>query len=406
MADADKSDVAKREEAILAFWKENKVFEKTLEKDAPKGEFVFYDGPPFATGTPHSGSLLSSVSKDVIPRYKTMRGFRVRRRWGWDTHGLPIESLVEKKLGLKNKKEILAVGIETFNETARAMVLEYVHEWKRYVERVGRWVDFDNSYKTMDNTFIESVWWGLKKIHEKGNLYEGRKVLMYCPHCETPLAKAEIAMDNTYKDVTEEAVTVKFKVKNPEKHSLPENTFVLAWTTTPWTLPGNVALAVGPEIIYSVVRVGDENLILANERLSVLKDAPQNILKEVQGKDLVGVAYEPLYEIGKVKTHPSEKKWTVLSADFVTTTDGTGVVHTAVIYGEDDYQLGLKEGLPMVPLLNPNGTYNADAPEFLHGQYIKKAEAVIKADLESRGLLFAKESNTHSYPHQLLHHRR
>lgn len=399
MADADKSDVAKREEAILAFWKENKVFEKTLEKDAPKGEFVFYDGPPFATGTPHSGSLLSSVSKDVIPRYKTMRGFRVRRRWGWDTHGLPIESLVEKKLGLKNKKEILAVGIEKFNETARAMVLEYVHEWKRYVERVGRWVDFDNSYKTMDNTFIESVWWGLKQIHEKGNLYEGRKVLMYCPHCETPLAKAEIAMDNTYKDVTEEAVTVKFKVKNPEKHSLPENTFVLAWTTTPWTLPGNVALAVGSEIIYSVVRVGDENLILANERLSALKDVPQNILKEVQGKELVGIEYEPLYEIGKVKTHTSEKKWTVLSADFVTTTDGTGVVHTAVIYGEDDYQLGLKEGLPMIPLLNPNGTYNTDAPEFLHGQYIKKAEAVIKTDLESRGLLFAKESNTHSYPH-------
>jgi len=398
MAEDSKSDVAKREEEILKFWQENRVFEKTLEKEAPKGEFVFYDGPPFATGTPHSGSLLSSVSKDVVPRYKTMRGYRVRRRWGWDTHGLPIESLVEKKLGLKNKKEILAIGIEKFNETARSMVLEYVSEWKRYVERVGRWVDFDNSYKTMDNTFIESVWWALKKIHDKGRLYEGRKVLMYCPHCETPLAKAEIAMDNTYKDITEEAVTVRFQVKEPEKYGLPQNTFILAWTTTPWTLPGNVALAVGPDIVYSLVRQGEENLIVASERRSAL-GIDGNLLKEVKGSDLIGVAYEPLYAIENVKSHESSKKWTVLSADFVTTTDGTGIVHTAVIYGEDDYGLGLKEGLPMVPLLNPNGTYNDDAPEFLRGKYIKKAEVDIKADLESRGLLFRKENNTHSYPH-------
>jgi isoleucyl-tRNA synthetase len=398
MADADKSDVAKREEVILAFWKEKKVFEKTLEKEAPKGEFVFYDGPPFATGTPHSGSLLSSVCKDVIPRYKTMRGYFVRRRWGWDTHGLPIESLVEKKLGLKNKKEILALGIEKFNETARGMVLEYVSEWKRYVERVGRWVDFDNSYKTLDNTFIESVWWALSEIHKKGRLYEGRKVLMYCTHDETPLAKAEIAMDETYKDITEETVTAKFKVKNPSAHGLPENTFILAWTTTPWTLPGNVGLAVGSDIIYSVLRVGEENLILASERMSVLKDTPMNVLKEIKGEELIGIEYEPLYAIAKVAKHTG-KKWSVLPADFVTTEEGTGVVHTAVIYGEDDYQLGLKEGLPMVPLLNPNGTYNSDAPDFLHGKYIKKAEADIKADLESRGLIFSKENHTHRYPH-------
>src|SRR3989338_4347308 len=192
----EKSEVAKREGAILAFWTQERIFEKSLEKESHKGEFVFYDGPPFATGLPHPGHFLSSTSKDLIPRYKTMRGYRVRRRWGWDTHGLPIESLVEKKLGLKNKKEILTLGIEKFNETARAMVLEYVHDWKRYIVRLGRWVDFDNSYKTMDNSFIESVWWALKEIHKKGRLYEGRKVLMYCPHCETPLAKAEIAMDN------------------------------------------------------------------------------------------------------------------------------------------------------------------------------------------------------------------
>lgn len=396
MADTDKSEAAKREEEILAFWKEKGVFEKTLSKDAPKGEFVFYDGPPFATGLPHSGSLLSSVSKDLIPRYKTMRGYRVRRRWGWDTHGLPIESLVEKKLGLKNKKEILEIGIEKFNETARSMVLEYVHDWKRYVERVGRFVDFDNSYKTMDNTFIESVWWGLKEIHKKGRLYEGRKVLMYCPHCETPLAKAEIAMDNTYKDVTEETATVAFKVVDAKESGLPENTYLLAWTTTPWTLPGNVALAVGNDIGYGVYQKDGKYLVAAKERAEAL--GLTTLTQEILGSALVGVTYEPLYEIQKAARHTG-KKWEVLSADFVTTTDGTGIVHTAVIYGEDDYQLGVKEGLPMVPILNPNATYNDDAPQFLRGKYIKKAEGEIKADLESRGLLFAREMHTHSYPH-------
>ena len=391
-----KSDVARREEEILAFWKENQIFEKTLEKPAPKGEFVFYDGPPFATGLPHQGSLLSSVSKDVIPRYKTMRGYKVRRRWGWDTHGLPIESLVEKELGLKSKKDILELGVETFNEKARSMVLGYVEDWKRYVERVGRFVDFDNSYKTMDNSFIESVWWGLSEIHKKGRLYEGRKVLMYCPHCETPLAKAEIAMDNTYKDITEEALTVKFKVVDPASKGLPENTHILAWTTTPWTLPGNVGLAVGPDIDYVVVRVDGTPLVLAKERMEAY--GLTEFEKEMKGSDLVGISYEPLYEVAKAKAHAG-KKWEVLPADFVTTTDGTGVVHTAVIYGEDDFQLGLKEGLPMVPLLNPNATYNADAPEFLQGQYIKKAEPIIKEDLESRGLMFQKAPNTHSYPH-------
>jgi isoleucyl-tRNA synthetase len=419
MADMpEKSEVAKREEEILAFWEREQIFQKSLDKKAPKGEFTFYDGPPFATGLPHPGHFLSSTSKDLIPRYKTMRGYRVRRRWGWDTHGLPIESLVEKKLGLKNKKEILTLGIEKFNETARAMVLDYVHDWKRYIVRLGRWVDFDNSYKTMDNSFIESVWWGLKEIHKKGRLYEGRKVLMYCPHCETPLAKAEIAMDNTYKDIVEEAVTVKFKIKNPEKYNLPENTFLLAWTTTPWTLPGNVALAVGKDIEYVVLKaykntkifgVNDEtpllegvkegNYIIAKERLEpIQKELGGTVVKTILGEELVGIEYEPLYEIEKVKAYKG-KKWQVLSANFVTTEEGTGIVHTAVIYGEDDYNLGLKEGLPMVPILNANATYNDDAPEFVRGEYIKKAEVKIKEDLESRGLLFAKAPHTHSYPH-------
>ncbi|MES2225416.1 MAG: class I tRNA ligase family protein [Patescibacteria group bacterium] len=413
---SEKSDAARREEEVLKFWQEKHIFQKSLEKEAPNGEFVFYDGPPFATGLPHSGSLLSSVSKDVFPRYKTMRGYHVRRRWGWDTHGLPIESAVEKKLGLKNKKDILEIGVETFNETARSMVLAYVADWKRYVERVGRFVDFDNSYKTLDPSFMESVWWALATIHKKGNLYEGRKVLMYCPHCETPLAKAEIAMDNTYKDVTEEAVTAKFKVKDPASHGLPENTYLLAWTTTPWTLPGNVALAVGPDIEYVLFENGALNqlikdnpggeeeppsFIVAKERVEDSDfsrwEFPET-KRTFRGSELVGIEYEPLYALPKVASFEG-KKWQVLPADFVNTEDGTGIVHTAVIYGEDDYQLGLSEGLPMVPILNPNATYNDDAPEFIRGQYIKKAEALIKGDLEERGLLFAKAPYTHSYPH-------
>ena len=405
-----KSDTARKEEEVLAFWQKEQIFEKTLAKPSPKGEFVFYDGPPFATGLPHSGSLLSSVSKDVIPRYKTMRGYNVRRRWGWDTHGLPIENLVEKRLGLKNKREILTLGIEKFNETARSLVLEYVHDWKRYVDRVGRWVEFDNSYKTMDATFTESVWWALKKIYDKGNLYEGRKVLMYCPHCETPLAKAEIAMDNTYKDVTEEAVTVKFKVKEPQKHGLPENTYLLAWTTTPWTLPGNVALAVGKETPVNSFRyiAWEENgeTMVASAAYYVKQkgaDVPEGA-RLLAPDELIGIKYEPLYALDMAKVPESEcAKFThayqVYPADFVTTEEGTGIVHTAVIYGEDDYQLGLREHLPMVPLLNPNATYNEAAPAFLHGEYIKKAEPLIKEDLENRGLLAAKAPNTHSYPH-------
>lgn len=402
-----KTETAKREEEILAFWNENKIFEKSLQKSSPKGEFVFYDGPPFATGLPHSGSLLSSVIKDVMPRYKTMRGYHVRRRWGWDTHGLPIESIIEKKLGLKTKKDILDIGVERFNEAARATVLEYVSEWQRYVERVGRWVDFENSYKTMDNSYIESVWWGLKKIHDDGRLYEGKKVLMYCPHCETPLAKAEIAMDNTYKDITEEAVTVSFRVTNPEAYDLPQNTFILAWTTTPWTLPGNVALAVGDDIEYGVYEMDGNFYLAAKERAAMLglehdvddtEKTNNTYALSRKGKEFVGITYEPLFTIEKVAAYdgPAHE---VVSADFVSTEEGTGIVHTAVMYGEDDFILGKEKGLPMVQLLNPNGTYNDDTPGFIRGKFIKDAERDIKKDLEERDLLFEKKNHTHSYPH-------
>ncbi|TSC87058.1 MAG: isoleucyl-tRNA synthetase [Parcubacteria group bacterium Gr01-1014_8] len=399
----EKSETAKREEEVLKFWKENTIFEKSLKKRAPKGEFVFYDGPPFATGLPHTGSLLSSIIKDVVPRYKTMRGYVVQRRWGWDCHGLPIESLIEKRLNLKTKKDILDIGIDTFNEAARASVMEFEHEWEKYVDRVGRWVDFKNSYKTMDNSYIESVWWALKQLYEKSLLYEGNKVLMYCPHCETPLAKAEIAMDHTYKDITEEAVTVRFKIKRPSRYGLPENTHFLAWTTTPWTLPGNVGLAVGPGISYVLVPESGGMAIVAKDRLDILKKSARprvsvDMGREYKGSELVGMEYEPLYDVVSVIRHGGNKH-VVLPADFVSTEEGTGVVHTAVMYGEDDFALGQKENLPKVQLLNPNGTYNKEAPAFLQGKYIKEAERDIKRDLESRGLLFERENHTHSYPH-------
>jgi len=397
MSDTKKTETAKKEEEVLAFWNEQKIFEKSLEKPSPKGEFVFYDGPPFATGLPHHGHLLGSTSKDLFGRYKTMRGYHVRRRWGWDTHGLPIESKVEEKLGLKSKKDILDIGVEKFNKEARAMVLEYVSEWKRYVDRLGRWVDFDNSYKTFDPTYTESVWWALKKIHTNGHLYEGYKVLMYCPHCETPLAKAEIAMDNTYKDVTDETVTVKFRVLDIDRLALKKPVFILAWTTTPWTLPGNVALAVGTDIDYAIVDAGDEYLIVARERAEALGLSLEGA-EYKKGSELVGLLYEPLYTIEKAKQHTG-KRYQVVAADFVTTSDGTGVVHTAVMYGEDDFELGKKENLPMVQLLNTDGTFNADAPEFIQGMYFKKGGKFVTADLESRELLFKKEPYVHSYPH-------
>lgn len=389
---AEKSERAQKEEVILQFWKENNVFQKSLEKDSPKGEFVFYDGPPFATGLPHAGSLLSSIIKDVIPRYKTMNGYHVRRRWGWDCHGLPIENMIEKELGIKDKTEIESkVGVKVFNEACRASVLRYARDWKHYVDRIGRWVEYDNAYKTMDNSYIESVWNALKTIDQKGLLYEGRKVLLYCPRCETPIAKAEIAMDNSYKNVTEESVYVKFKVKGRE------NFYLLAWTTTPWTLPGNVALAVGADIDYVEAKKGEETLIVAKERLSIFS-GEYKIIRELKGRELIGFQYDPVYEIS-AEEESGKKGWFVVEGDFVTTEEGAGIVHLAPLYGEDDYSLGIKHDLPMVELLDRAGHFNKKAPEFIRGQYFKKAEKYIKEDLEKRHLLFEKQVYTHPYPH-------
>ncbi|MEK6902874.1 MAG: class I tRNA ligase family protein, partial [archaeon] len=244
------------------FWTKNKIFEKSVSQRPEGKQKIFYDGPPFATGLPHYGHILGLTIKDLFPRYWTMNGFRVERRWGWDCHGLPVENIVEKKLGLKDKKQIEEIGAAAFNEACRSQVMEYVHDWKKTVLRMGKWIDLDNAYKTMDNTYMESVWWAFQKLYEAGKIYEGKKILMYCPRCQTPLAKAEIQMDNSYKDVTEPSVTVKFPVKNQP------NTFLLAWTTTPWNLLGTVALAMNGQLEYVKIKVKDEYYILVQDRLN------------------------------------------------------------------------------------------------------------------------------------------
>ena len=393
-------NLADLEKETLAFWDKHKIFEKSLEKTADGKPFTFYDGPPFATGLPHYGHILASTIKDVVPRYQTMHGRFVRRRWGWDCHGLPIEEIVERKLGISGKKQIEEVGIKTFNETCRSMVLQYVSEWRSMVHRVARWVDFDNSYKTMDSDYMESVWWAFKQIYDKGLIYEGRKVLLYCPRCETPVSNFEVAMDNSYKDVAEESVFVKFKVKSGQKigNHIAEPSdviYILAWTTTPWTLPGNIALAVGSGIEYRAVSHGGEYIIVAADRLKDLGLEDPGAEHALTGAQLVGLEYEPLFEVPSMK---SEKSYKVYAADFVTTEEGTGIVHTAVVYGEDDYALGVREELPVVPLLNERGIFNDKAPELVRGQYFKKTDAIVIADLESRNLLFKKMMHTHSYP--------
>lgn len=432
-------DFPKLEEEILKFWEKEKIFEKSLAATKNGKPFTFYDGPPFATGLPHYGHILASTIKDVIPRYQTMRGRYVRRRWGWDCHGLPIEEIVERELKISGKKQIEAIGIKKFNETCRRQVLQYVAEWRKTVRRIARWVEFDDSYKTMDRDYMESVWWAFKQIYEKGLVYEGRKVLLYCPRCETPISNFEVAMDNSYQDVTEEAVTVKFRLKkdpviarSQQATKQPQrdrrgadaprddargDTYLLAWTTTPWTLAGNVALAVGKEIDYVLVESGGENYIIAKDRLPVilegakglvgsrdsiaplaagLQNDTNGVIAEFKGRALVGIAYEPFYEVPEMQT---PEAYHVYAADFVNTEEGTGIVHTAVVYGEDDYNLGVKVGLPVVPLLDEKGKFNDKAPELVRGQYFKDSEKSIKADLEQRGLLFNKEPHLHSYPH-------
>lgn len=377
---------SQREEKVLQFWKENKIFEKTLEKKSPKGNFVFYEGPPTANGKPGIHHLESRAFKDAIPRYKTMRGFHVPRKAGWDTHGLPVELEVEKKIGSKSKKDIEAYGIARFNEECRKSVLAYIDEWSRFTERIGYWVNLNDAYFTYDNSYIESVWKVISHVEKRKLLYKDYKVVPWCPRCGTALSSHELAQG--YQDVKDLSLYVKFKLIG-----FP-NAYFLAWTTTPWTLPGNLALAVGPDITYVEAKVGDEIYVLAKNRLSILTE-PYEIVAEHKGSEMVGMAYEPIYNFIK----PTEKTFKVYSADFVTTEDGTGIVHTAVMYGQEDFELGTKIGLPKQHLVDDTGHFKQDAGFLVGKSVIEESTAVeILKDLQSRGLLFKKESYTHSYP--------
>lgn len=406
-----KQNLPKMEEEILKFWNENKIFEKSLEIRKDNQKYSFYDGPPFATGTPHYGHLVGSAMKDVVPRYWTMRGFYVERKWGWDCHGLPIENIVEKEFGSKAKSDIEKMGVEKFNDLCRSKVLTYVEEWKKIINRMGRWADMENAYKTMDITYMESVWWVFKQLWDKGLIYEGYRSMHICPRCETTLSQQEVS--EGYITIKDLSATAKFELIDE-----PGN-FILAWTTTPWTLIANVALAINPEIIYVYVEVvdlnkdveneGDEIFIVAKDKINELFSGKQfNIIREVLGKDLVGKKYKPPFDFycneKSDKIENFENGWRIYDADFVTTEDGTGVVHIAPAFGEDDLFLGQKNKLPFIQHIGIDGKIKEDAKEFA-GMYVKNIEDHMQTDIEivkylaGKKLLFSKEKYEHSYPH-------
>lgn len=395
-----KQNLPEMEEEVLKFWEKNKIFEKSIENRAEAPLYVFYDGPPFATGLPHHGHLLSSTSKDVVPRYWTMKGYRVPRRWGWDTHGLPIENIVEKKFGYKGKKEI-EENIEEFNEKARNTVLQFAHEWRKTIRRIGRWVDFDNSYKTMDATFMESVWWGFKELYKKGLVYKDSRISLFCSRCSTPLSNFEIAMDNSYKDDKDVSVYIRFKVKS--KDSEWKNTSLLVWTTTPWTLPGNVALAINPDFKYVCIpdpEIENHWLVLEYRRFLKLLEKeffPEDYkkLKSSQidifnGKEILGMEYEPIFK------HNIENGYRVVAGNFVNTEDGSGVVHLAPAFGEDDFQARRDNNLPIIENVDDEG-------KFTEGEWkginVWEANFKVVGYLKDSGFLFKKENIIHSYPH-------
>ena len=385
-----------KEKEVLEFWEKNKIFEKSIEQRPKTKSYVFYDGPPFATGLPHYGHILASLIKDVVPRYWTMKGFRVERRWGWDCHGLPVENLIEQELGLKNKKDIEKIGIEKFNQACRACVLRYVDEWKKVIPRIGRWVDMDNPYKTMDFNYMESIWWVFKQLWDKGLIYRDYKSMHICPRCGTTLSNFEVTQG--YKDVEDLSVTIKFKLIDKE------NTFVLAWTTTPWTLPGNVALAVCKDIKYVKIQIKNEFYLLAKDRLNVIKDE-YKIIEEIKGKDLVGLEYEPLFDYFSKEDDLEDKEngWKIYDADFVSIEEGTGIVHIAPAFGEDDLKLGQLKKLPFVQHVDESGCFIDEVTEWA-GKEVKPKNNISKIDseiiiwLEQKNRLFSKEKIIHSYP--------
>jgi isoleucyl-tRNA synthetase len=373
------------ERAILKFWQENRIFERSIEERDENNPFVFFEGPPTANGRPGIHHVISRTVKDAVCRLKTMQGFRVERKAGWDTHGLPVEIEVEKALGLDGKDQVLEYGIAKFNAKCKESVWSYKQEWDELTRRIGFWVDLEHPYITYTNEYIESVWWIIKEFWKKQLLYQGFKILPYCPHCETPLSSHEVSQG--YEEVKDPSVYVKVKIKGEE------NTYFLVWTTTPWTLISNVALAFHPEVQYVKVRHNEENLILAQARLGVLQ-GEYEILAEYTGADLAGKEYEPLYTF----VVPPKRAYYAALADFVTTTDGSGIVHIAPAFGEDDYQLGLKYDLPVVQPVDKSGKFTSEITPWA-GQFVKDADKGIIADLKSRKILYRTEPILHSYPH-------
>src|SRR5688572_15057774 len=382
---SDKVSLPDLEKDVLSHWESSDLFKKSLDarKDAP--DYTFYEGPPTANGRPGIHHVFARTIKDLVCRYRTMRGFQVHRKAGWDTHGLPVEIEVEKKLGLKHKGEIETYGIAKFNAECRKSVFEYKGLWEDLTARMGYWIDMEHPYITCENEYIESVWWALDRFFKEGFIYQGFKIQLYCPRCGTPLSSHEVSQG--YRDVQDPSVYVKARVLGED------NTYLLVWTTTPWTLISNVGLAINPEVEYVKVRYKDEFLILAKARLAVLPEGAE-IVETLSGRALVGKEDERWFSYFPV----DKKRWYVIAGDFVTTVDGTGIVHMAPAYGEDDYQASRKYDLPMIQALDARGQFVEGAGPYA-SKFFKAADPEITADLKSRGLLLKKETYTHSYPH-------
>jgi isoleucyl-tRNA synthetase len=392
----DKINYSELELEILRFWKERGIFEKSVTSRDGSPGFTFYEGPPTANGMPGIHHVMSRTLKDLVCRYKTMRGYQVHRKAGWDTHGLPVEIEVEKSLGFKHKDEIIKYGVGKFNEECKKSVWKYKAEWERMTERMGYWVDMDDPYITFTNEYIESVWWALKQFFDRKLIYKGYRIQPYCPRCETPLSSHEVSLG--YQDVKDPSIYVKMKVKGEE------NTFFLVWTTTPWTLISNVALAVHPEVEYVEVDVKGEKLILAKSRVQVLGDE-FSVNRSFMGIELVGMEYERLFDYHPVREEESHsegirfpKAFFVVKGNFVTTEDGSGIVHIAPAYGEDDHEVGREHSLPTIHPVNKSGEFGPEVTDFA-GKFVKEADPEIIQNLKARGLLFKRETITHSYPH-------
>ncbi|MFQ8663233.1 MAG: class I tRNA ligase family protein, partial [Lachnospiraceae bacterium] len=386
-----------REKATEKFWAENDIFEKSMKQREGNEMYMFYDGPPTANGKPHIGHVLTRVIKDMIPRYRTMKGYEVPRKAGWDTHGLPVELEVEKALGLDGKDQIEEYGLEPFIDKCKESVWKYKGMWEDFSSTVGFWADMENPYVTYHNEFIESEWWALKKIWDKGLLYKGFKIVPYCPRCGTPLSAQEVAQG--YKDVKERSAIVRFKV-------IGEDAYFLAWTTTPWTLPSNIGLCVNPEEDYAKVQAADGYVYymacaLLDTVLGKLGEdgkAAYEILETYKGKDLEYKEYEPLYQCAAECADKQHKKAFFITCDtYVTLTDGTGVVHIAPAFGEDDAKVGRKYDMPFVQLVDEKGNMGETTP--FAGMFVKKADPEVLKDLEERDLLFEAPNFEHSYPH-------